>query len=305
MRVVEVTAFGGPDVLHLRDQPDPVGGPGEVVVRIRAATVNPTDLTARSGEIRARLPDLRPPFVPGWDLSGDVIAVGPGVGDHDTGDRVVGMIPWRHIGGRRGAYAEAVALDSRWVVPMPAGVDLAAAATLPLGALTAVQGLDMLAAPPGSRLLVTGASGAVGGFATQLAVQAGHDVLAVAGRDDEEWVAALGPSEVLPRSVDFRTLDPVAAVFDAVPIGQRVTAALSDRGSVVLTRPRPIRPERGIRFATVWIDPDQAALQRLATDLGTGRLCTRVAEVLPLEAAAQAHARTEAGGLHGKIVLVP
>jgi NADPH:quinone reductase-like Zn-dependent oxidoreductase len=126
MQVAEVAAFGGPEVLRLAERPDPTPAPGEVVVRIRAANVNPTDLGARSGQARARMPDLQPPFVPGWDLVGEVTAVGAQAGAFAPGDRVLGMIPWGRIGGRVGAYAQAAAVaqashdDEDWVASLGA-----------------------------------------------------------------------------------------------------------------------------------------------------------------------------------------
>jgi NADPH:quinone reductase-like Zn-dependent oxidoreductase len=124
------------------------------------------------------MPDLQPPIVPGWDLAGEVTAVGSEARGYRPGDRVVGMIPFGRIGGRVGAYAQAAAVDPGWLAPLSTELDDATAATLPLNALTARQALDMIAAPPGATLLVTGASGAVGGFATQLAVREGLRVLA-------------------------------------------------------------------------------------------------------------------------------
>ena len=111
-----------PDVIRPAERPDPVAGPGEVVVRIHAATVNPTDLGTRAGQARRRLPDLEPPFVPGWDLAGEVAEVGQGVDGHALGDRVVGMIPFVRIGGRVGAYAEAAAVDPGWLAPLDPAV---------------------------------------------------------------------------------------------------------------------------------------------------------------------------------------
>ena len=200
MHVAEVTAFGGPEVLRITERPDPAPAPGEVVVRIRAANVNPTDLSVRSGQARRRLPELQPPFVPGWDLAGEVTAVGSEATGFAPGDRVLGMIPFGRIGGRVGAYAQAAAVDPGWLAPLATDIDDPTAATLPLNALTAQQALDLIAAPPGATLLITGASGAVGGFATQLAARAGCRVLAQASDDDEEWVASLGATEVLPRA---------------------------------------------------------------------------------------------------------
>ena len=306
MRAAVVSEFGGPEVLKAAEWPDPRAGPGEVVVRIRAANVNPTDLGVRSGAARRRMPELTPPFVPGWDLAGEVIEVGAGAGDRRTGERVVGMIPFGRIGGRVGAYAEAAAVDAAWLEALPDGIDDVVAATLPLNALTAHQALDLLAAPPGSTLLVTGASGAVGGFATQLAARAGHRVLATASEGDEEWVAGLGAAGVVPRSADLQRVGPVDAVLDAVPLGPRSAAALGDGGTVVFTRPPdPPQPPPGVRFETVWVMPDPPALRALVADLAAGRLRTRVAGTVALERAAEAHARVEAGGVRGKIVLTP
>lgn len=306
IQVAEVAAFGGPEALRIAERPDPVAGAGEVVVRIHAANVNPTDLTSRSGQARARMPDLQPPFVPGWDLSGEVTSVGQGVSGLQPGDRVAGMIPWGRIGGRVGAYAEAAAVEAQWLVTLPEEVGHAVASTLPLNALTARQALDLIGAEPGATLLVTGASGAVGGFAVQLAVRDGLRVLAVASDDDEEWVAGLGPAEVLPRSTDLAALEPVDAVLDAVPIGPEATAPLREGGVAVFTRPPDAsRLPPGIRAETILVKADQTALRRLVDDHAAGRLQTRIAELLPLAQAGRAHALVEAGGLRGKLVLTP
>jgi NADPH:quinone reductase-like Zn-dependent oxidoreductase len=306
MHVAEVTAFGGPEVLRLAERPDPAPAPGEVVVRIRAANVNPTDVGTRSGQARARMPDLQPPFVPGWDLAGEVTAVGSEAVGFAPGDRVVGMIPFGRIGGRVGAYAQAAAVDPGWLAALSTDIDDATAATLPLNALTARQALDLIAAPPGATLLVTGASGAVGGFATQLAVREGLRVLAQASDDDEDWVASLGATEVLPRSTDLATIGPVDAVLDAVPLGPGSTAALCDGGIAVFTRPpHPPEPPRDLRFETVLVQSNAEQLRALTADLEAGRLRTRIAEVLPLAQAARAHELNEAGGLRGKVLLAP
>jgi NADPH:quinone reductase-like Zn-dependent oxidoreductase len=308
VRVVEAMAFGGPETLRVVEVADPVAGPGEVLVRIRAATVNPTDLAARAGALRAMLPDIVPPFLLGWDLAGEVVAAGPDTG-YREGDRVVGMIPWPHTKGRVAAYAELAAVDPSWLAPLPDGIGDDAASTLPLNGLTARQALDLLALAPGSTLLVTGASGGVGGFAVQLAVRDGHRVVAMAGRDDEDWVRGLGPAEVLARDADLATAGPVDAIFDAVPVGGEVEDAVRDGGAVVYTRPPRPAPATGdgrdVRRDVILVRPDPAALRRLAAGLAGGDLRTRVAEVLPLEGAARAHERAAGGGTHGKLVLAP
>jgi NADPH:quinone reductase len=297
VRVVEVTAFGGPEVLRVAERPDPEPAAGIVVVAIHATSVNPTDLSTRDGSRRKRMPDLEPPFVPGWDLAGEILA---------TGDRVVGMIPFAQIGGRVGAYADQAAVDPAWLAPLPEGVPADEAATLPLNSLTARQSLDLLGLAAGDALLVTGASGGVGGFAVQMAVADGLEVIAMAGRDDEDWVESLGASEVLSRDADLSGTRPVDGVLDAVPLGPECsTPTLRDGGTAVFTRtPDPPGPNRELRFETILVKPDATLLTELARQLTDGRLRTRVARVLPLEEAARGHELAEAGGLHGKVVLV-
>jgi NADPH:quinone reductase len=218
----------------------------------------------------------------------------------------VGMIPFAQIGGRVGTYAEQGAVEPAWLAPLPEGVPFEEAATLPLNALTARQSLDLLDLPAGDVLLVTGASGGVGGFAVQMAVADGLEVIAVAGTGDEDWVESLGASEVLPRDADLSGTRPVDGVLDAVPLGpERSTPTLRDGGTAVFTRtPDPPEPDRDLHFETIMVKPDAPLLTELARQLADGRLRTRVAHVLPLAEAARGHELAEAGGLHGKVVLV-
>ena len=305
MRVVEVAAFGGPDALTVAERPDPVAAPGQVLIRVHAANVNPTDLSVRDGSVVRRNPRVTPPVVPGWDLAGEVSQVGEGVSAYAAGDRVVGMIPFTRTGGRVGAYAEAAAVQPGWLAPLDPAVSFEEGATLPLNSLTAREALRMLALPPGARLLITGAGGAVGGFATQLAVAAGLEVIAVAGRNDEDWVAGLGPAEVLPRDADLGAIEQVEGVIDAVPLGPAAsTPALRDGGTAVFTRPPdPPESDRDLHLESFLVSSDAAGLRELSARLAAGELRTRVARTLPLEEAAEGHRLTEAGGLGGKVVL--
>jgi NADPH2:quinone reductase len=283
---VVVSALGGPEVLQVVERPDPVPGAGQVLVRVRAATVNPADVAARTGHIPGG--PVPPPFLLGWDVAGDVVAVGEGITDLREGDAVAGLIPWHLTRGAVGAYAELVAVDADWVVPLPDGLDPVVAATVPLNGLTAWRALEMLDLDAPTTLLVTGASGGVGGFAAQLALRRGHTVLASATHDDEEWVGGLGVHTVLPRGTDLSRSVP--AVLDAVPLGDVAGDLL------VATRPTP-------HGKVVLVEHDRAALGELIQLVADGGIRTRVGGTFPLEAAAEAHRRLEDGGVRGKIVL--
>jgi NADPH:quinone reductase len=302
MRAAVVTTHGVLEALEPVELPDPAPGDGEVVVRVRAASVNPTDLAARQGFLPK---GGRPPYVLGWDLSGEVASVGEGVTDLAVGDPVAGMIPWYLLEGRVGAYAELAAVRAEWLTLRPENLDHTHAATIPLNALTAAQALDLLAPPPGGEILVTGASGGVGAFVVRLAVQAGHEVTAVAGAGDEEYVTSLGARRVLPRDVDYATIGRFAHVIDAVPVDAPVLDAVSDGGHVVATRPPTGDAPRDIRHEVVFVRPDTQRLTALVAAVAAGTLMTRVARTLPLHQAAEAHRAVEQDHPRGKVVLRP
>ncbi len=248
MRVVEMRRYGGPEVVGEAERPDPRPQPGRVLVRVAAAEINPVDLWAREGLLRAVTPGLEPPFVAGWNLAGTVLAAGAGFA---AGQPVVGLIPWFGVAKDGiGAHAEIVSAEPGWLAPLPAGVDPVQAATLGLNAPAAAQALDLLDVGKGGTLLVVGASGAVGGFAVQLAASAGVDVIAAAGGpDDEAYLAGLGAARVLPRTAPeelaaaVRALEPagVDAVLDAALLGAPVLGAVRDGGEFVSATPRPRR----------------------------------------------------------------
>jgi NADPH:quinone reductase-like Zn-dependent oxidoreductase len=348
MQAIVVTEPGGPEVLRPEDRPDPRPGPGQAVVRLAAANVNPTDLAARQGMFPPGFGIDGPPYVLGWDLAGEVVAVGEGVADgpdagtagatsplpldddgldaaaeddpepaalaasadpgtpaFGPGDAVVGMIPWYASGGRYGAYQELVLVEARWLVRRPETLSAVDAATIPLNALTAQQALGHLGAPEGAELLITGASGAVGSFAAQIAVAEGFRVVAQAGTDDEGWVQGLGVDRVLPRDADLSQVGTFAWVLDTVPLGEGVFAAVEDGGTIVTTRAVRAEPGRQIVQRPMLIEEDVANLERLVEGVAAGALLTRVARTVPLAEAAEAHRLAEESGRKGKIVLVP
>ena len=312
MRAVGITAFGGPEVLHLVELPDPEPGPEEVRIRVHAATVNPTDVTLRSGGRAERLRDVPPPHVPGMEAAGELELVGTAARtDVRVGERVMAIVlPL----GARGAYAERVVVPAESVVRSPAGASDAEAATLPMNGLTARLALDVLALEPGRVLGVTGAAGAVGGYAVQLAKAEGLRVVADAAPADEALVHALGADVVVPRGGGFaaavreRFPGGVDGLVDAALLDRAGVGAVRDGGAVVTLRgyEGAGAEGRGIAFHPVYVRTyarEHGKLDRLRAQAEEGALTLRVAEVLPAARAAEAHRMLEAGGVRGRIVL--
>ncbi|MET9954758.1 NADP-dependent oxidoreductase [Streptomyces sp. NPDC006339] len=316
MRVVEVTAYGGPEVLRMARRPEPEAGeaPGKVRVRLNAAGVTVADLRIRAGLYVHETGDLRPPFVLGTDFAGKLLDPAPGPeGSLPAGTRVAGFIPWlRELTGH-GTYAEVVQVDPEWLAPVPDDVDFTAAASVPLAAVTARQALDRLLLTPGATLLVTGASGVVGRFAVQMAATAGLEVVAVGYEGDESELKVLGakhcvtrgePADVLRQLLDH-VPDRVDGVFDGALVGPPMLAAVKDGGVFAALAPdRAPHPERDIRVETVLAEPDPRALTTILRQVADRELITRVADVMPLEEVAEAHRRAEAGRRPGRIVLL-
>ncbi|MCL8207164.1 MAG: NADP-dependent oxidoreductase [Actinomycetia bacterium] len=308
MKAVIIPRFGGPEVLEVADLPKPQPGPGEVRIRVAAATVNPTDISLRSGRRPTNLP---PPYIPGMELAGTVDVVGPGVSDRRPGEQVMAIVlPLRPQGG---AQAELVVVPAESVVPVPDRATLVEAATLPMNGLTVRRALDLLALPAGATLAVTGAAGAVGGYAIQLGKVAGLRVVADAAPADEALVRSLGADIVVPRGHDvaraIRTVVPdgVDALIDAAVQGPTVLPAVRDGGQVAAVRQWTGGTERGIRIHQVAVSDyarNQAALDELRRLAGAGKLTLRVAETFLPERVAEAHRKLEAGGVRGRLVLV-
>ena len=176
MRAVGVMVHGGPEVLEVVDLPEVHAGPGEVRIRVHAATVNPTDIMVRDGSRAEPQKIDPPPYVPGMDAAGIVDEVGAGVATGvKVGDAVIAMVIPK---ASHGAYREQIVLNARSVVPAPRGTPHEQACTLPMNGLTARQSLDLLGLTPGQTLAVTGAAGAYGGYVIQLAKAAGLTVIA-------------------------------------------------------------------------------------------------------------------------------
>jgi NADPH:quinone reductase len=310
MRAVGVTEFGGPDVLHIVELPDPQAGPGELRIRVHAAAVNPTDTGLRAGSRASQLKDIPPPYVPGMDAAGELDQIGPGVStDLRIGDRVMAIVVPH---GSHGAYAELVVVPAESVTRVPAGATDAEAATLPMNGLTTRQALDVLNLAPGQTLAVTGAAGAVGGYAVQLGKAEGLRVIADASAQDEPLVKELGADVVVPRGPEFaarvRKVLPEGAdgLIDAALLNELAVPAVRDGGGIATVRGFTGAPERGISFHPVLVRNyarEHDKLVRLRQQAESGQVTLRVARTLPAERAAEAHRTFEAGGTRGRLVL--
>lgn len=310
MKAVIVRRFGGPEVLEIADMPLPQPGPGQVRIRVAAASVNRIDLSTRNGALtEAGLLAPAPEVWLGWDVAGEVNAVGPGTKRFAVGETVIGL---RDVLSAPGTQAEQVVLDESAVAPAPASVSSAEAATLPLIGLTADRALTLTGLRAGQTLLVTGAAGGVGGVVLELAALRGIRTVAVAAKPDEQLVRQLGATEFVPRTEQLgaavRQVVPggVDAVIDAAVVGIAAHDALRGGGIfVALVAPFAPPPLRATRVVVQEVFADGARLAELAALVDAGQLTLRVAQALPLADVAVAHQRLADGGQRGRLVLLP
>ncbi len=309
MKAVVIRRFGGPEVLEVAevDAPEPMAG--QVRIHVQAAAVNPVDIATRAGRLTdAGLAPAVGQIGIGWDLAGVIDALGPGVDRFREGDPVIAMRDL--LSAPLGAQAEYVVLDADAVAAAPRSVSPLEAATVPLNGLTAAQALDLLALGEGQWLLVTGAAGAVGGFALELASLRGLRTVAVASPGDESLVRGLGADVFVPRpenvgaSVRRAVPGGVDGALDAAQLGMSALDGVRDGGAFVAVGAEAApTPLRGTRVHNVWIRTDAPRLAELAALVDAGRLTPRVAAAQPLDTVAAAHERLAAGGVRGRIVL--
>ncbi|MBF6045664.1 zinc-binding dehydrogenase [Streptomyces sp. NRRL B-1677] len=308
MHAIRQETAGGPEVLQLVETDRPVPGPTEILVRVRAAGVNPVDWKTRArghyhtGDI--------PPFGLGFDVSGVVEAVGDGVTLYAPGDEVYGMPRFPHPAG---AYAEYVAAPTRHFAPKPQGLDHVQAAALPLAALTAWQAVvDTARVTEGQRVLIHAAAGGVGHLAVQIAKARGAHVIGTASAGKHDFLRGLGADELIDyRDQDFaEELEDLDVVVESISgdYPARSLRTLRPGGTLVSLLPleEPVLAEareRGIRAVRMLVEPDIAGLQGISELVESGRLRTEIAAVLPLAEAAKTHELGETGRTTGKIVL--
>lgn len=314
MKAVSFDDFGGVEVLKYREHPKPSPGKGEVLIRIRAAGVNPVDWKIREGLLKTRLPHQFP-VIPGWDVAGTIAALGPGCRRFKKGEAVYAYARKPVI--KDGCYAEFVVLPEKQVARKPATLNFVQAASIPLAALTAWQCLfDAADLQKGQTVLIHAGAGGVGGFAVQFAKWKGARVLATASAANHEYVRSLGADEVM----DYTQTDFVEAVrafapkgvdvaYDTVGDDVQVRTVATVRKGGTLVSILAFRPEtqaaRGIQLRYVFVSPNAVQLAKLARLADSGKLKTHIAAQLPLEQAAEAHRMIRTGHTRGKIVLVP
>ncbi len=307
MRAISQDTHGTPEVLEQVLLPRPAPGPGQVLVAVRAAGVNPTDWKHRAaGLFLGRLP-----LVLGWDVSGVVEAVGFGVTLFKPGDEVFGMLPYPH---GVGSHAEYVTGPARAFAAKPDGIDHVQAGALPLAALTAYQAIvDTAAVGPGQRVLIHAAAGGVGHLAVQIAKARGAYVIGTASAAKHEFVRSIGADEVIDyRTTDFRdAVQDVDMVLDPLSGDTRARSldVLRPGGVLVSILPGTDPDEaakaaaRGVRVESLLVEADHAGMNAVADLAASGALRAHVEAVFPLAEAAKAHALGETNRTTGKIVL--
>lgn len=306
MKAVQMDAYGGPEVLVLRDAPDPMAGPGEIVVDIHAASINPADWKVREG---LRRDDVKAvfPHVLGRDFSGVVRAVGEDVADLVPGDAVFAVTDR----GQEGAYAEAIAIKAALAARKPESLSHAEAAALALTGLTALVCLEDAAdLRADETLLIHGAAGGVGSFAVQYARHVGARVLATASARNHDYLRGLGADEVIDYTQrDFTEAVPACdVVLDTIggEVHRRSFAVLRPGGRLIHIAPPPdgfATPRDDVTVVRPLVARDRAHLERIVELVETGAVRPPEIERLPLAEAAAAQELSRTGHVRGKIVL--
>ncbi|WP_454858864.1 NADP-dependent oxidoreductase [Promicromonospora soli] len=305
MRAITYSEFGSADVLELTEQPDPHIGPDTLVVRVKAASVNPVDWKIREGRLR-RLIDVQLPAIPGWDVAGVVEQVGLDTPEFQVGDEVYGYVRKDTVQG--GTFAELVAAPVRTLARKPASLSFEEAAAVPLAGLSAYQAIQRSGVKAGQTVLVHAAAGGVGAFAVQIARALGARVIGTASEANHEFLRGLGAEPVtygdgladrvralapggVDVALDFVGGDSVAISAGLVPDGRAITSIADPTA----------RTEHGGQY--VWVRPSTADLDALTALFDAGKLTVELAEVFDLADAAAAHRASETGHTRGKVVV--
>ena len=303
MRAIAIEGFGGRDRLKLLDLPAPEPGADDVLVCVRAAGVGPWDTKTREGLFGGR----SFPHVLGLEASGILEGAGENVADLREGDEV-------YVYNSSGCYAEYVAAPAEKVARKPASLSFEEVAGVPVAGSTAYQGIvEEIGLKEGETVLIAGAAGGVGTMAVQIAASLGARVLGTASPPNHDYLRSLGAAEGIDYHGDWvaavRTIaaDGVDAVFDCVggETFRRSFDAVRDGGRVVtiVAFGEEVEPGRGITYHAFSARAQRRKLEKLSEMFDAGTLRVEIEDVVPLEEAAKAHERVEAGHTRGKIVL--
>jgi NADPH:quinone reductase-like Zn-dependent oxidoreductase len=303
MKAVFIERFGGPDVLQYGDLPDPVAGPGEVVIDVHAASVNGADWKVRAGQYK----QSTFPLVLGRDFSGVVGAVGEGVADFAVGDAVFGVLE----AGREGTYAEKVAVKAAIVAKKPAALSHVNAAALALAGLTALSSVeDTLKLRSGETILIQGGAGGVASFAVQLAKHLGAHVITTARSANQTYLGEIGADEIIDYAAgDFTQIGPRCdAVFDTVggDVAQRSFLVLKPggRAAFIASGPQAPKPDRDdVQSLRPPVGRARQPLERIAKLFAAGAIRAPQIKLYRLPEAADAHRLSESRHFRGKLVL--
>ncbi|MBV6440560.1 MAG: NADP-dependent oxidoreductase [Haliscomenobacteraceae bacterium CHB4] len=312
MKVFLLNEPGGTDNLKMTELPMPVVKAGEVLVQVKAISINPVDVKARAyAGVLSWVFGAERPVVLGWDISGTVTATGEGVKRLKAGDEVFGMVNF--IGHGR-VYAEYVVAPESHLALKPGNISHPEAAGASMAALTAWQVLRAGNVKPGDRVLIHGASGGVGHFAVQIAKHLGATVIGTASQANADFVRKLGADECYDYATQqFEKLaGDIDFVLDAVQ-GSTLTHSIEvvRKGGAIITIPSPAIPEadqqkavaKGVKLSHILVHSNGDDMASIAHLLGSGRLKTHIAEQFSFENMPSAHARLERGNVRGKIVV--
>jgi NADPH:quinone reductase-like Zn-dependent oxidoreductase len=302
MKAVVINEYGSNDVVNYTDVPRPEPQADEILIKVRAAGVNPVDWKIRDG-LGERL-GLKLPIMLGSEITGTVEKIGDDASGFQAGDAVYGII-------KAGGFAEYAIAKTGDVAIKPQSVNFEQAAAIPLGALTAWQAIfDLAQLSDGQKILIAGASGAVGSLAVQLAKAKGAYVIGTASGKNEEFVRSIGANEFIDYTKqEFETLvRDVDVVFDTVggDTFEKAFQTLKKGGFLVTAVAFPIEEkaqEFGVKTARVFCKPNREELAAITDLVNEGKLKARVSTVLPLAEVKQALELSESGRANGKIVL--
>ncbi len=301
MKAIIVHQYGGPEVLKYEDYPDPVAGPGEVLVQVAAASVNPIDIKRRAGLTKDFYPMQFPSLI-GVDMSGTVVKVGPDVEIFTQGDQVFAMAD--------NTYAELCAVKADVLADIPVGLDTIEAAALPLVTVTGNQLLAATGIKTGQTVMVVGALGNVGRSAVFTAKDRGATVIAGVLKRQMDDAKTLGADQVIATDDDtaIANLAPLDAVADTVgrTLAEKLIAKVKPGGvySSVVGAPANAAKYLSVKVVPVFSHFDRGTLQYMAEAVRDGKLVIPIGEKLPLSEAAEAQELAEKGGV-GKILLLP